>query len=243
MASRTDFGGFVRRSRQQASGDAPAKTGTVGKSVDARPPAVAAAVMVAEAEAAPADLIEVGAIMQAYGVRGQVKVAPHAEHGGEALLHARRWWLSEKLEGKADSNAAESGGVPTEVRVLEARVHSGTISARLQGYDDRDAALALKGVRVHVRRRDFPVLADSDEFYWVDLIGLEVINTAGEPLGRVAGMVDNHAHSVLRVEFKPDGSGEDGGKMLERLIPFVAAYVQTVDLKGGRITVDWQSDY
>lgn len=223
----------MRRSHQQAAGNAQRKIGPAKKSVNAD----------LSTALAPADLIEVGAIMQAYGVRGQVMVAPHAENGGNALLHARRWWLSEKVAGQTDSNAAASTGAPTEVCVLEARVHSGAISAKLQGYDDRDAALALKGVRVYVRRRDFPVLADSDEFYWVDLIGLEVFNTTGEPLGRVAGMVDNHAHSVLRVEFKSECINQDRGKMGERLIPFVAAYVQTVDLEGGRIIVDWQSDY
>jgi 16S rRNA processing protein RimM len=86
------------------------------------------------------------------------------------------------------------------------------------------------------------VLDNDDEFYWVDLVGLDVVNEAGEALGRVADLIDNGAHSVLRVEYP--SVGKDGQPVNgERLIPFVGVYVKTVDRTAKRIVVDWQTDY
>ena len=102
---------------------------------------------------------------------------------------------------------------------------------------DRDAAEALKGARISIPRRYFPV-TDDDEFYWVDLIGLAVENEAGEAFGTIDGLMETGAHQNLLV--RTEGSD---GKTVERLIPFVDAFVKTVDLAGRRVVVDWQSDY
>ena len=99
---------------------------------------------------------------------------------------------------------------------------------------DRDAAQALRGGRLFIARSSFPT-AGSDEFYWVDLIGAQVFNRDGVLLGEVAGLIDNGAHSVLQVRAEPTAA--------ERLIPFVAAYVDRVDLAARRIEVDWGLDY
>src|SRR6185312_964760 len=114
--------------------------------------------------------------------------------------------------------------------------HSDSIVAQLSGTNNRDQALALKGWRVHVRRGDFPALG-TDEFYWVDLIGLEVVNEAGVALGRVVDLIDNAAHAVLRIEYL--SQGKEGQPVTgERLIPFVGVYVKTVDQAAKRIVVD-----
>ncbi|MCU0964619.1 MAG: ribosome maturation factor RimM, partial [Burkholderiaceae bacterium] len=84
-----------------------------------------------------------------------------------------------------------------------------------------------------VPRSSFPTVA-SDEFYWVDLIGTQVFNRDGVRLGEVTGLIDNGAHGVLQVR---------DGEAPERLIPFVAAFIDQVDLPGGRILVDWGLDY
>ena len=91
---------------------------------------------------------------------------------------------------------------------------------------------AREGARVFVGRASFPT-AGADEYYWVDLIGCAVVNREGADLGSVVDLLDTGAHSVLRVL-----QGET-----ERLIPFVAAYVDAVDLPARRITVDWGLDY
>jgi 16S rRNA processing protein RimM len=76
---------------------------------------------------------------------------------------------------------------------------------------------------------------EEDEFYWVDLVGLEVVNTAGERLGKVAGLIETGANAVLRVVGDDDGA--------ERLLPFVSAVVLAVDREAGRIRVEWGGDW
>lgn len=182
----------------------------------------------------PADAVEVGAITDAYGLKGWVKVAAHAQgsQGGDALLSAKRWWLM-----KGRGQGCEFKSAPR----VAAKTHGDTIVGQLAGVADRDAALLLRGYRVYVSRDEFPAL-EADEFYWVDLIGLDVVNEAGVELGKVADLIDNGAHSVLQVEYP--STGKDGKPVTgERLIPFVGAYVKTVDQAAKRIVVDWEADY
>lgn len=181
-------------------------------------------------EALPDDAVEVGAIVDAYGLKGWVKVAAHsgATQGGDALTSAKCWWL---VRGREIKSAP----------VVTAKTHGDSIVAQLSGAGDRDQALALRGWRVNVRRSDFPAL-EADEFYWVDLIGLEVVNEAGVALGTVVDLIDNGAHSVLRTEYP--SQGKDGQQVTgERLIPFVGVYVKSVDQAAKRIVVDWEADY
>jgi len=182
-------------------------------------------------EALPDDAVELGFIADAYGLKGWVKIVPHAngKQGGDALLNAKRWWL---VKGRDYKSA----------RCLQSKVHADTIVARFAGCDDRDTALALKGHTVNIARSDFPKLDSEDEFYWVDLIGLDVENEAGVALGRVADLIDNGAHSILRIEYP--STDKDGKPVAgERLIPFVGVYVKTVDRAAKRIVVDWDADY
>ena len=103
---------------------------------------------------------------------------------------------------------------------------------------DRAGAEALRGARLFVSRGSFPT-AGEDEFYWVDLLGLAVFNRQGEHLGDVVGLIDTGPHSVLRVLHPDTGAAEAD----ERLIPFVAAFVDSVSLQQRRISVDWGLDY
>ncbi|CAH2791043.1 MAG: 16S rRNA processing protein RimM [uncultured Caballeronia sp.] len=183
-------------------------------------------------EALPEDAVEVGFIADAYGLKGWVKVVRHAndgKQGGDALLSAECWWLVKGRERKS-------------TRCLQSKVHADTVVARFAGCDNRDAALALKGHTVNIARSEFPTLDSEDEFYWVDLIGLDVENEAGVAFGRVADLIDNGAHSILRIEYP--ASNKDGKPVTgERLIPFVGVYVKTVDRAAKRIVVDWDADY
>jgi 16S rRNA processing protein RimM len=111
------------------------------------------------------------------------------------------------------------------------------VVALAQEVPDRTAAEAMRGARVFIGRGSFPT-PDADEFYWVDLIGLDVVNREGVALGSVVGLLDTGPHSVLRV-LPPGETQEDA----ERLIPFVGAYVDAVSLEQRRITVDWGLDY
>jgi 16S rRNA processing protein RimM len=118
----------------------------------------------------------------------------------------------------------------------EGRLHSGSLLVALTGLDTREAALALKGAQVGVRRSALPA-AGKDAYYWSDLTGLAVRNRAGVLLGEVAGLTEHGAHPLLRVA-RPAGA-----QGAERLIPFVPAIVDRVDIDAGRIEVDWGEDY
>jgi len=188
------------------------------------------------ADALPDDLVEVGYVGAAYGIRGWIKVQPHADDAA-ALLHARRWWLLAAPQTGLLSASGPSRAEAICVKIAQSREHSGTVVAQASGVSDRNLAEALKGRRVWIRREDFPA-PEADEFYWVDLIGCAVSNEQGELLGEVSGLIDNGAHQILQVAYAlPDG------KAGERLIPFVDAFLRSVDTAGKRIVVDWGLDY
>jgi 16S rRNA processing protein RimM len=179
----------------------------------------------------PNDLVLVGHISGAYGIKGWVRVRRYSADA-DALLHAKTWWFD-----KPELH---------DVDVMQAKVHGDEVVAQLMGVADREAAEALKGTAVQVPRSHFPPLAD-DEFYWVDLVGLEVENLAGERLGWVQDLMDNGAHPILRVQADVDagqaGATEQGAKPKEWLIPFVEHYISAVDRAGKKITVDWGLDF
>ncbi len=182
-----------------------------------------------EAAELPADAVEVGRIADAWGVKGWFKVLPHSA-SPEALFSSRRWYLQPSERG------AKTFAGTVILRVRETKEHSGSLVANAHDIDERTAAQALKGARIFIARSSFPTAA-ANEYYWVDLIGLEVVNREGVPLGSVKELLSAGPQTVLVLAWDAQG------KPQERLIPFVAAFVDTVDLAGKRITVDWQSDY
>ena len=186
----------------------------------------------------PDDAIEVGRILDAWGVKGWLKVLPHSAHP-EALFSAKSWFLQPPDAKFRPGFNAFSGTVT--VSVDEAKTHSDSMVALITGLDDRTVAESLRGCRIFLPRSSFPV-ASKDEYYWVDLIGLNVVNRECVALGCVRDLMATGPHSVLCVEYavvRDDGSSATE----ERMIPFVAAYVDAVDLAGKSITVDWQPDY
>ena len=177
----------------------------------------------------PADAIEVGRIADAWGLKGWFKVLSHSA-SPEALFSSKRWYLQPAERG------AKTFSGTVLLRVREAREHSGSVVASAQEVDDRDAAEALKGARIFVARSSFPT-ASQDEYYWVDLIGLAVVNREGVDLGIVKELMSTGPQTVLVLQYQAEGKAQ------ERMIPFVSAYVDAVNLPGKLITVDWQADY
>jgi 16S rRNA processing protein RimM len=185
-----------------------------------------------DAPAWPADAVEVGRVLGAWGVKGGIRVKPFAADP-QALFSSKRWYLQPPQTVLPQGSRA-TRPLPALLRVVQAREHGDGVVATVQDIDDRDAAQALAGARVFVPRGSFPT-PDEGEFYWVDLIGLAVANRAGVELGAVTGLIETGPHCVLRV-LAP------GDEPRERLIPFVAAYVDAVDLPGRRIAVDWDPE-
>jgi len=177
--------------------------------------------------AKPEDAVEVGRILGAWGVKGGIKVKPFSSDP-QALFSSKRWFVE-------PSEAKPGQAVPRLLRVLQAREQGETVVATAQEVPDRDAAEKLAGARIFVARSSFPT-PDADEFYWVDLIGLAVVNREAAALGSVVGLLETGPHCVLRVQ----PADADAGEVL---IPFVNAYVDRVDLAGRTIQVDWDSDY
>jgi 16S rRNA processing protein RimM len=196
---------------------------------------------------APEDLVELGRIVSAYGVRGWIKIQPHSSDA-RTLLTADVWWL------KAPVPPGKTGALssPASARVLASRPHGATIVAQLDTVPDRDVAETLKGHTVWVSRAKFPD-AEDDEYYWVDLIGCLLYGEhEGQPalIGQVVEIIDNGAHGILRVaRATQDGGGEltftrkDSGREDEVLVPFVQAHVHTVDLANKRLDSNWPVDF
>lgn len=158
-----------------------------------------------------------GRVAVPYAVRGWIKIQTFTEHL-DNLLDYPVWHL-----GKA--------GKWRTYEVVEAKVHSQYLVAQLAGVDDRNAAEALQGMDIAVAREELPP-AEADEYYWDDLVGLTVVNLAGETLGVVAELLESGAHDIMKVSGEP-----------ERLIPFTNPIVREVDTAGRRIVVDWGADW
>ena len=178
-------------------------------------------------------------MLGAWGVKGWIKVQAFASDS-QALFSAPRWFVKPPEEGALlQRPAAAAHTFPPQFKVVQAREHGGMVVAQVQGVADRTQAEALRGARLFLGRAHFPA-ARAGEYYWIDLIGLSVVNRQGDAMGTVVGLIDTGPHSVLRLT-KPEGESTADGA--ERLIPFVAAYVDDVSLPERLITVDWGLDY
>ena len=201
----------------------------------------------------PDDAVEVGRVLGAWGLKGGIRVMPFAKDP-QALFSSRRWFIRPP-EGPQVVLSTRPGAYPPVLRVTSSKPQGDSVVVTAEELPDRDAAEAMKGARIFIARSSFPTAGDG-EFYWIDLIGLDVVNREGEALGSVVGLIDTGPHSVLRLR-QPDGVAPDGmastaaetaaaeaaAAASERLIPFVGAFIDGVDLTARRITVDWGLDY
>ena len=130
-----------------------------------------------EAAELPADAIEVGRIADAWGIKGWFKVLPYSA-SPEALFSSKRWFLQPSEKG------AKTFTGTALLKIKEAKDHSDSVVAHAHDIEDRNDAELLKGARIFISRASFPT-PDTDEFYWVDLIGLDVVNREGLALGQV----------------------------------------------------------
>ena len=179
----------------------------------------------------PADAIEVGRIGEAWGIKGWFKIVPYS-NDPEALYNVEQWFLQ-----PAERGAKSFFNGTVTLTIKQAKQHSDSVVATAQEIPDRNGAEALRGARIFISRASFPKAAD-DEYYWVDLLGLDVVNREGVNLGVVKDLLPTGPQTTLVLNYDLP---ED--KVGERMIPFVSAFVDKVDLAGRQITVDWQADY
>ncbi len=164
------------------------------------------------------DRVVLGRIAGPFGIRGWLKVISFTDPP-EQILDYAVW--------RADL----PGGDRRELRLAEGRRHGKGLAVRIEGIADRNGAEALGRPELWVERRELPALA-SGEFYRADLIGFEVVNLAGQTLGRVDHFLDLPANAVMVVSGERDRWVPVGGQQLFR-----------VDAGQGRITVDWDPEF
>ena len=162
-----------------------------------------------------ADLVCLGVVTGPRGLKGEVRIRSFTADPADL---ARYGTLCD-----------ETGGRSFRVRVTGGA--KGQLVARIEGVEDRDAAEALKGVRLHVRRAALPETG-AGEYYHADLIGLRAelaAGAAGEALGTVSAVYDFGAGPVLEI------AGDRCGVVM---VPFTRAVVPEVDVAGGRLVID-----
>ena len=157
------------------------------------------------------DKVCVGAIGGAFGVHGEVRLKSFTADPEAIADYAPL--------------TSEDGSRSFDVQIT--RPVSGGFAARLSGIRSKEEADALRGLKLFAPRDRLPSLPD-DEFYHADLIGLQVVDTGGVPLGRVRAIYDHGAGDILEIV--------GGAQVL--LLPFTRAIVPTVDLTAGRIVAD-----
>ena len=162
----------------------------------------------------------IGRIVGLYGVQGWLKIESWAEPRMK-IFDYQPWLLSTE------------SGTETQIAGAKGRQQGKGMVAQLPGIDDREQAAALIGMDIHVAREQLPP-PGKDEYYWVDLEGLEVVTTEDVPLGRVSHLFATGANDVVVVR--------DGAR--ERLIPFIqGSYVRSVDISAKRMVVDWDPEF
>ena len=161
-----------------------------------------------------------GVITGAHGVRGLVRIKSFTE-------------MPEDLT--AYGALTDEAGTRRYAVTVTGKA-KGALLARIAGVENREAAQALRGTRLMVERVALPEIEDPETFYYADLVGLAVEDSAGKPLGRVKAVMNHGAGDLLEIEPAPD----IGKATL--LVPFTKAAVPLVDLEAGRLVVEPPSE-
>jgi 16S rRNA processing protein RimM len=162
--------------------------------------------------------ISVGEISGVFGVKGWVKIFSFTEPRDNILGYSP--WLLKK------------GTQTRHIEVIAGQLHGKGVVAQLKDISDRDQAAALMGWQIFINYDQLPKIAQ-DEYYWSDLIGLQVETVEGVSLGIIDGLLETGANDVMMVK------GER-----ERAIPFLQGQtIISIDLNVGKMVVDWDVDF
>ena len=164
-------------------------------------------------------LLEIGEIKAAYGIKGWVKVFSHTRPIEQIFTYST-WYVGDGENWQK-----------MELEDSRQRSNNGLV-AKLKNITDRDSALSLAGKKIAIDKTKMAELEDGD-YYWSQLLGLEVINLKSEKLGQVVEILETGANDVLVVK----------NEQTERLIPYAKSIVVKVRIEPGQILVDWEKDY
>ena len=165
------------------------------------------------------DYLVVGRIGKAHGLRGEVSVEPRTDEPERRFAVGARLGVESKRPGSLEA---------ATLTVARTRWHSGRLLVTFEEIADRNAAEDARGTVLVVPVDPDERPEDPEEFYDHQLVGLAVVTTAGEPLGKLTEVVHGAAQDLLVVS-----SGDR-----EVLVPFVSELVPEVDLTAGRVVVD-----
>jgi 16S rRNA processing protein RimM len=169
-----------------------------------------------------------GRISGVYGVKGWVKIFSYTDPM-EAIVDYSPWFI--RAENRKTSDW-------TKVKLKSGKRHAKTVVAQLENCNDRDQAMTYVGTEIAINLQQLEQLKEKDEYYWRDLIGLQVINQQDITLGTVKSLLETGANDVLVVVSEVDG------EKIERLIPWTMDIaIIKVDMAKGVITVDWDADF
>jgi 16S rRNA processing protein RimM len=164
------------------------------------------------------DLIQIGKISGVFGVKGWLKVFSYSEPR-ENILNYQNWLLQKGSQNKP-------------IKIVSGKAQGKGVVVQIDGITDRDQALFLLGWDIYITREQLPV-AEEGEYYWADLIGLDVENLDGIQLGTVDSLYETGANDVLIVKGDRD-----------RALPFLQGQtVKLVDLENRKIIVDWDAEF
>ena len=162
--------------------------------------------------------INVGKISGVFGVKGWVKVFSFTDNK-ENILNYSPWLLKKDSEARL-------------INIIDGKIQGKAVVAQLEGVNDRDQAATLMGWDIFIKPDQLPKVAE-DEYYWSDLIGLNVETIFGVQLGLIESLMETGANDVVIVK------GER-----ERVIPFLQGQtIITIDLESARMVVDWDPDF
>lgn len=169
------------------------------------------------------DTLVVGKIGAPYGVKGWVKITSYTDDI-EGIFSYSPWLL---------------GGDNEAYQVDHWRTHNKGVIAKLVGVETRDDAESIKNLEISIKADQLPQLAD-DEFYWRELVGMQVVTLKGYDLGVVKELFETGANDVMLVKANPN----DAFGQKERMLPYLYEQViKEVNKAENTITVDWDPGF
>ncbi len=184
------------------------------------------------------DKIELGKIVGVWGIQGWVKVHSYTRNRQDVGQYSN-WLLTNgsKSTGKESRSRSAVSIASDKVHTVEqCRLQGQSVVAKLAGIDDRNVAQTLIGQKIFIDASQLAPLPEN-EFYWFQLIGLNVVTVDGHELGVVDSMLETGANDVFVVKQTQDGA------VVERLIPYIDSVVADIDIQSKSLTVDWDKDY
>ena len=169
--------------------------------------------------------VVLGKLGSSYGIRGWLRVFSSTEDA-ESIFEYQQWFI-------------QQAGQWQHVELESWKRHNQDLVIKIKGVDDRDAANALTNREIVVEESQLPELEDGD-YYWKDLMGCQVVTTAGYELGKIIDMMETGSNDVMVVK----ANLKDAFGIKERLIPFLDGQViKKVDLTTRIVEVDWDPGF